>query len=63
MIMITGGAFQGKREFAIQHFGLSESDIADGGSCDLSALTNARCVTDYELAVKRMIAEKTENQP
>ena len=56
MIMITGGAFQGKREFAKQRFGLSDSDMLNGGSCDISELTNARCVCNYELAVKRLIA-------
>ncbi len=57
MIMITGGAFQGKRDFVKKQFALSDSDIADGGNCELSELTNARCICNYELAVKRMLAD------
>lgn len=60
MILITGGAFQGKREFAKTRFGLSENDIIDGGKCSISELANARYICNYELAVKRMIAEKND---
>lgn len=57
MIMITGGAFQGKTEYAKKRFGLSADDILEGGSCDISKLENVCCITHYELIVKRLIAE------
>ena len=60
MIMITGGAYSGRREFAKQRFGLTDGDILDGGSCDLSAVKNAKCVCNYELAVKRLIENGTD---
>ena len=60
MIMITGGAFQGKREFAKQRFGLSDSDIINGGSCEIPELANARCIVNYELAVKHLISENID---
>lgn len=60
MIFITGGAFQGKREYAVKRFGLSESDITDGGSCELPELKTARCITGYELAVRRMMRENID---
>lgn len=56
MIMITGGAFQGKREYVRQRFRLSDSDFLDCGKCSLTKLKNARCICNYELAVKRMLA-------
>ena len=34
MIMITGGAFQGKKNFAMKRFGLQETDILNGENCD-----------------------------
>jgi len=52
--MITGGAFQGKTDYAKKRFSLSDGDIADGGSCELSALKKAKYVKHYELAVKRL---------
>lgn len=55
MIMITGGAFQGKTEYAKNRFGFSDSDIINGGICDLEAVFTAKCVTNYHLAVKRLL--------
>ncbi|MGN0608821.1 MAG: bifunctional adenosylcobinamide kinase/adenosylcobinamide-phosphate guanylyltransferase [Oscillospiraceae bacterium] len=60
MIMITGGAFQGKREYAKKRFGFSDGDILNGGSCELEAVFTAKCVTDYQLAVKRLLEENAD---
>ena len=60
MILITGGAFQGKTGFARTLFSLSESDILDGGSCDITALQDAKCVRSYELVVRRLISENID---
>ena len=60
MIMITGGAFQGKREFAKKQFGITDSEILNGGKCELSKLVNARCICNYELVIKRIIAENID---
>ena len=55
MIMITGGAFQGKTEFVKKQFSVDENDIVDCGNCDLNDLKNEKNISHYELAVKRMI--------
>ena len=55
MIMITGGAFQGKTAYAKERFGLSDGNIIDCGSCAIAEIQNAVCVTHYELAVKRLL--------
>jgi adenosyl cobinamide kinase/adenosyl cobinamide phosphate guanylyltransferase len=60
MIMITGGAFQGKTQYAKTRFGLSDSDMTDGAVCDITKLTNLRCIWHYELLVKRLIAENID---
>ena len=60
MIMITGGAFQGKTEFAKKLLGISDEDIKDCGSCEPEELKNARCVKHYELAVKRLLSENKD---
>ena len=57
MIMITGGAYQGKRDAAKRLFGLTDGDILDGGSCDISGIENARCIRNYELVVKRLMEQ------
>lgn len=60
MILITGGAFQGKTEYMKKRFSLTDDEIADGGSCDISELAQSRFIKHYELAVKRMILEGTD---
>ena len=56
MIMITGGAFQGKTEYMKKRFSLTADEIADGRSCDISELAGSQFITHYELAVKRMLS-------
>ncbi len=60
MIMITGGAFQGKTEYAKQRFGFSDNDILNGESCDFEAVFTAKCVTEYHLLVKRLIEKNID---
>ncbi len=60
MIMITGGAFQGKRNFAKERFGLRENDILNGENCDFEKVFSAKCVADYHLIVKRLIDKNSD---
>lgn len=60
MIMITGGAFQGKTDYAKKRFGFSDDDILNGESCELDAIFNAKCIRGYQLIVKRLLAENSD---
>lgn len=60
MIMITGGAYQGKTEYAKQRFGFSDDEILSGGSCKLDAVFAAKCVTEYHLLIKRLLERNTD---
>ena len=60
MIMITGGAFQGKTDYAKKRFGFSDDDILNGESCELDTIFNAKCIRDYQLIVKRLLAENSD---
>lgn len=55
MIMITGGAYQGKTGYAKKRFSLADSDILDCGTAGLAEIRGAKCVRRYELAVKRLL--------
>ena len=57
MIMITGGAYQGKTAYAMRKFGISENDIADGADCSFEKLKTARCIKNYHELVKRLDGE------
>lgn len=62
MIMITGGAFQGKTDYAKQRFGFSDSEVLNGESCDLEEVFTAKCVAEYHLIVKRLLEEDADTQ-
>ena len=49
MVLIIGGAFQGKLEYAVNRFSLSTEDVADGAECSLEEALRARCLRDLHL--------------
>lgn len=57
MIMVTGGAYQGKLDFVYRHFGLSESDITNGSTCDFEEAFSAKCIKSYHRFIARLIAQ------
>ncbi len=57
MIMITGGAFQGKTEYVKKQMGFTEMNIVDGKSCDPEEVMTAKCVKNYHLLVRRLLAD------
>ena len=54
MVMVTGGAYQGKTAYVIGNFNISEADIADAKSCDIEEVKKSRCIKNYHLLVKRL---------
>ena len=54
MIMVTGGAYQGKSAYVTQNFNIAVSDIADGRSCPPEAAKAARCISNYHELVRRL---------
>lgn len=55
MILITGGAFQGKKAYAMEHFHLTEQDFVKGDACTEEELLRARAVTDFQEYVRRIL--------
>ena len=60
MIMITGGAFSGKKDYAKTRFGFSDEEILNGENCSFDAVFSAKCIADYQLIVKRLLEEKAD---
>lgn len=54
MIMVTGGAFQGKSAYVTRNFNIAESEIANGRSCVPEAALSARCISNYHELVRRL---------
>jgi adenosyl cobinamide kinase/adenosyl cobinamide phosphate guanylyltransferase len=59
MVMITGGAYQGKTAYVTREFGIAPEDITDGRSCDIASLSTARCISSYHELVRRLGADCT----
>ena len=56
MVMITGGAYQGKRLYCLENYNLKDKDIIDGGNCEIDKINlfNARCINNYHRLVQRL---------
>ena len=57
MILITGGAFQGKKAYAMERFHLREQDMVNGADCGETDLLQAKAVTDFQEYVRRVLKE------
>ena len=60
MILITGGAYQGKKNYAFRTFGCSENSVADGLVCSINDILSAECITNYHIFVKRMLEDNAD---
>lgn len=58
MILITGGASQGKLKFVTEHF--RPNEIINGSDCDFSILKNAECIINYHELIRRLMHENTD---
>lgn len=54
MIFITGGAYQGKKEYALS-LGIAIEDIIDGQTVKPYELTKFLCLTHFEAVVKKLM--------
>lgn len=57
MVMITGGAYQGKRGCLKRLYGIADDEIISGADCDIDAVFTAAAIADYHELVRRLIAE------
>lgn len=57
MILIIGGAFQGKKEYAKKTFGLKEEEFVDGACCGEEELYQAKAVFHLHEFVRRNLKE------
>lgn len=55
MILIIGGAYQGKRGYAKKRYGLDENDIIEGD--DMQNISSAKCIGRFE----KFVYENGEN--
>lgn len=61
MIMITGGAFQGKRDCLKRLYGFADNEILSGADCRFDHVFIAAAISDYHELVRRLIAENVDS--
>ena len=57
MKFVIGGAYQGKIVTACEMFGLKESDIINGSTCDFEEVFTAKCIKSYHRIIARLMAQ------
>ena len=57
MKLITGGANQGKLDYAKKKYNLNNTDVCSGREFCLSNNLNVKCIYDYQLLVKKIIKQ------
>lgn len=55
MILVTGGAFQNKKQTAGRLFGIEEKEFLDGNSCELTEVFSGKAIEKFHLYLKRCI--------
>ena len=55
MILIVGGSFQGKKEYAKSLFSLEKKDMIDGAVCPLEDIYTCKCIYHFHEWVKRIL--------
>jgi len=60
MILVIGGAFQGKRAYAAQALSIPEEELIDGGSCDWEAIFRAAGIRDFQEYIRRSLLDKRD---
>lgn len=57
MVLITGGAFHGKLEYALNLTGIPKEDIINGKNCTMEDLLNKPLVNHFHLWIDRILRE------
>ena len=58
MILIIGGAYQGKKEYAMNNYDIDERAVF--GSDDINDFFTSAMIPDYHLLVKKMMADNID---
>jgi adenosyl cobinamide kinase/adenosyl cobinamide phosphate guanylyltransferase len=57
MRLITGGAYQGKTEYAMNIAGISKDKLIDGADCNWMDWNNVNAINHFHLLIKRLLLE------
>lgn len=55
MMLVTGGCFQGKTQYACKTFGVSKEEAADGAVCPMEELYQTKLLYHFHEYIQRMM--------
>lgn len=55
MILVTGGCFQGKTQYACETFGICREETVDGASCPLEDLYRTKLLYHFHEYIRRLM--------
>lgn len=55
MVLITGGAYQGKSRYAAEKYGIDIADIADCQMTDIDRISGCKCVKNFHIFIRRIL--------
>lgn len=55
MILVTGGCFQGKKDYACRTFGIDLSEAANGRDCPLEAIYETKMLYHFHEYIRRLL--------
>lgn len=55
MILVIGGAFQGKKDYAAETFHLTEEDFVDGKTAEMEQLLEARAIAHFHDFIRKKV--------
>ena len=59
MILVTGGCFQGKTDYACETFHIAKEEAADGMDCPMEAIYETKLLYHFHEYINRAYREKT----
>lgn len=60
MILVTGGCFQGKTDYACETFKIRREEAVDGANCPMEAIYTAKLLYHFHEYIRRLM--KTEEE-
>ncbi len=61
MILIIGGAYEGKTEYAADFLKINPDEILDGDTCPVQKAFSAVCIKNFHKLVKRLINDEIDS--
>lgn len=55
MIIVTGGAYQGKTDFVKEQFLVKEQDMLDGTICEFEEIYKAKAINHFHELIRRLM--------